>query len=367
MSTTSPLKDQFFTRQFYHELASYLKNAYSHFQTDDFLAHVLDEQHEERALMERLRHATPILRQYLPQDFRQALDILYQIEPQCHHYGFDCLTFSDYVANYGLDDWEASLPALEQFTQHMTCEYAVRPFIIQDQAKMLAQMMQWAEHPNHHVRRLASEGCRPLLPWGIGIPSLKKDATPIIPILEKLKDDPEHFVRLSVANNLNDLSKTRPDLMLEVLERWAVDADDNRRWLINHALRTLIKQGNPRALALIGFSEGAHIRIRHLKVTPSKVKMGETVTFSFDVQSTSDEPQSLMIDYKVHFVRANGKRNAKVFKLSKRDLMPQEQISITKSHSFRPITTRRYYVGLHTIEIQINGVVYGTVDFSLQD
>lgn len=361
------LKDQFFTAQFYHELSGFILTVYPTFQAEKFLADILDEHHEQRALMERLRHATPILHAYLPQDFRQALDILYQVEAQCHHYGFDCLIFSDFVATYGLNDWDASLPALERFTQHMTCEYAVRPFIIQNQSRMLDQMMAWTTHPHHEVRRLASEGCRPLLPWGKVLHHLKQDPTPILPILEALKDDPERYVRLSVANNLNDIAKNNPDIVIGVLSRWAVDADDNRAWLIKHALRTLIKQGNPQALALVGFPMGCDIQVENLKVIPNSIKLGDEITLSFDIKSTSDEPQKLMIDYKVHFVRANGGRNAKVFKLSQRDLLPRETITINKKHSFHPITTRRYYAGLHTIEIQINGVVYGTVDFTLTD
>jgi 3-methyladenine DNA glycosylase AlkC len=361
------LKDQFFTVQFFTELAGYLQTAHPPFQVDAFLMAVLDSEHEGRALMERLRHATPILRHHLPDDFRQALDILYQVEPKCHHYGFDCLIFSDYVANYGLDDWDASLPALERFTQHMTCEYAIRPFIIQDQDRALQQMMAWTDHPQPEVRRLASEGCRPLLPWGKVLHALKQNPKPILPILERLKDDSERFVRLSVANNLNDLSKHNPDLVLEVLAKWALDADENRRWLINHALRTLIKQGNPHALSLVGFPANSQVKLRNLKVTPNRAKIGDDVQLSFDLHSTSDEPQKLMVDYKVYFVRANQQRNGKVFKLSKRDLMPREQITISKKHSFRPISTRRYYAGQHTIEIQINGTVCGTVDFTLTD
>ena len=188
-----------------------------------------------------------------------------------------------------------------------------------------------------------------------------------MPILEQLKDDPERYVRLSVANNLNDLSKDHPDLVLTVLARWMVDADENRRWLINHALRTLIKQGNPQALALVGFPAGCAVQVEQVQITPAEISIGDEITLSFEVRSTSAEPQDLMIDYKLHFVRANGGRNAKVFKLTKRHLLPQERITITKKHSFRPISTRRYYAGLHRLEIQINGVIYGAGEFILRD
>jgi 3-methyladenine DNA glycosylase AlkC len=356
-----PLKNMF-SPQYVSDLADAVETQYSSFEKESFVAQVLDDSWEARELKDRMRYITVTLHDFLPDDFRTALDILRQTAPHLDAYGFACMVFSDFVEVYGLDDYDASIPALEQFTQQISAEFAVRPFIIKYQDRMMAQMLAWAKTDNEHLRRLASEGCRPRLPWGIALPAFKADPSPILPILELLKQDESETVRRSVANNLNDISKDNPDVVLEVLQRWqAVNTDEMRR-MTNHALRTLLKAGNPGALALLGYPPPA-ITVKNLAVTPKTVPFGGKLIFSFDIESTAEKPQDLMIDYVVYLMRANGKQTAKVFKLSKRSIQPGEIIKIEREFSFKPVTTRKYYPGEHAIEPKINGQVFGRAEF----
>lgn len=361
------LKNMFYTRAFFDDLAAAASAVYPAFDAPAFLAQIFDDEWEQRALKERMRHTTVTLRRFLPPDYRAALAVLRQMVPRLESYGFEKMFLSDFVEVYGLDDWEASLPALEYFTQAMSAEFAVRPFILKDPARMMAQMLRWAGHESAHVRRLASEGCRPRLPWAVALPALKRDPAPILPVLEQLRNDPSEDVRRSVANNLNDIAKDNPEIVIDVVRRWqAEDPGPQMQALIRHALRTLIKAGHPDALMVLGYAYGAAVTVKNLVVEPGRVAMGGAVTFAFEVESIGPEPQALMIDYVLHLARANGKQGKKVFKLATCTLAPGETARFRKAYSFKPITTRRYYAGEHAIEVQINGVGCGRSTFLLE-
>jgi 3-methyladenine DNA glycosylase AlkC len=356
-----PFKNMF-NRESVGELADAITGAYPAFDADAFMGRIFDAEWEGRELMARKRHITLALGDGLPPDYRLALDILRRALPALERHRFEKMVFPDFVEVYGLDDVDASLPALETFTQAVSAEFAVRPFIQQDPDRLMAQMLEWADHPSEHVRRLASEGCRPRLPWGVRLTALVDDPAPILPILDRLKDDPSESVRRSVANNLNDISKDHPGVVIDVLRGWAADASPEVEWITGHALRTLVKKGDPRALALLGYPPPA-VEVRGLMVDPAEIPFGGEVTFRFEVASTGDEPQDLMIDYALHLMRSNGSHTPKVFKLAKRTLAPGEVIAIEKTHSFRAVTTRKYYPGPHLIEPQINGETFGRVEF----
>ena len=167
-----------------------------------------------------MRHVTTCLNAFLPPEYEEAIIILRKVAPNLSNHTLASIVFPDFVEVYGLEDWDVSLPALEWFTQYSTSEYAVRPFIQQAPDIMIEQMMKWSFHHNHHVRRLASEGIRPRLPWGIALQQFKVDPTPIIPILTNLKEDESLYVRKSVANNLNDISKDHPAIVLDLAKEW---------------------------------------------------------------------------------------------------------------------------------------------------
>jgi 3-methyladenine DNA glycosylase AlkC len=354
-----------YNQQYVGDVAVAVKDEYPTFDTEAFTSRVFDADWNARELKERTRHITLTLHDLLPTDYRAALDVLCRASYHLDGYGFENVVFSDYVAVYGLDDWEVSIPALAQFTRQVSAEFAVRPFIVQCQDRMMAQMLEWAKSDSPHLRRLATEGCRPRLPWGIALAGLKADPSPILPILEQLKDDESESVRRSVANNLNDISKDNPDVVIDVLQRWQAHDTDEMRCITRHALRTLLKAGDPDALELLGYSPDPAIAVRDLTVEPESIPMGDAVTFSFAVESLGDGPQNLMIDFVMHLMRANGKQTPKVFKLTQRTIQPEEILHITKRFSFEPVTTRRYYPGQHGVEPKINGKVFARTEFVL--
>lgn len=369
MADNAALKDQFFQPPFFDTLCAALKLAYPAFNTGAFLAHIYTPDWDNLALKEKLRHTTEALGPALPEDYRAALDVLRRAAAAMPAHDFGSLVFADFVEVYGLNDPDASLPALEQFTQVMSAEFAIRPFILRYPERTLAQMRAWTAHPSEAVRRLASEGCRPRLPWGIALGPLKDDPAPIIPILDRLKLDPSDSVRRSVANNLNDISKDNPDVVLDVLRGWrdAHPDDDRIAWIMQRGLRTLVKQGHPEALALLGYPADPAITVHDVALEPESVPLGGAVTLSFAVTSTAQTPQDLMIDYVLYLMRKNGSQTPKVFKLAKRTLAPGETITLSKTQRFRPVTTRKYYPGAHAIAVQINGTIHARVDFEVID
>ncbi len=344
-------------------LAGAVQTTSGAFDRETFLSRVFDADWPGRELKQRIRHITVVLHDLLPGDYRAALDILRRVMPDLE--GIIQWVLTDYVEVYGLDDWEASIPALEEFTEQMSAEFAIRPFIVRYPERTMAQMLTWAGHESAEVRRLASEGSRPRLPWGIRLPALVANPSPILPILEQLKNDESESVRKSVANNLNDISKDNPDVVLDLLRKWQINATDEVHWITGHALRTLVKQGHPEALALLGYDSSAEIAVHNLTVAPDAITIGGEVTFSFDVESQSDKPLNLMIDYVVYHKRANGTLSPKVFKLTKRTIQPGEVLHIEKVHSFAPVTTRKYYPGEQAIEPKINGALFGRAGIML--
>jgi 3-methyladenine DNA glycosylase AlkC len=359
-----PLKNMY-NHRFVETLAAHLSAVYTGFDSTRFITGIFDEAWEGRELKARMRHITHTLHGLLPEDYRIAISILRDVSARMTGFSFETMIFPDFVEVYGLADWDASLPALEQFTQQSSAEFAVRPFILVDSERMMAQMQRWAEHPSHHVRRLASEGCRPRLPWAVALPAFKRDPAPILPILERLKEDESEYVRRSVANNLNDIAKDNPHITLEVLRRWSEVTTPQMRQMVTHAARTLIKAGNSEALSLLGYA-ATPIKVTHLTVEPAIVPSGGEMTFSFDLTLQGDAPCDLMIDYVIHLVRSGGKRTPKVFKLSKVRMQPEQSMTIRRKHSFRPITTRVYYPGEHLLEIQINGEKVARTTFLLE-
>jgi 3-methyladenine DNA glycosylase AlkC len=346
-------------------LAQAMHTAHRTFDREVFLTRIFNADWPARALKQRIRHITVTLHDLMREDYRDALDTLQRVRLDVK--GIVQWVFTDYVEVYGLDDWEASIPALEAFTQQFSAEFAIRPFIVRYPERTMGQMLAWSEHESAEVRRLATEGCRPRLPWGIRLQALVADPSPILPILERLKNDESESVRKSVANNLNDISKDNADVVLDMLCEWQAGATEDVRWITRHALRTLLKQGHPRALALLGYPSDAEIAVRNVVVEPQSIQIGDEITLSFDIESLAGDPLNLMIDYVVYHMRANGTLSPKVFKLAKRTILPGAVLHIEKKHSFALVTTRKYYPGEHIIEPKINGQLFGRAGFVLKE
>lgn len=269
------------------------------------------------------------------------------------------------VSDYGLEDFDQSMGLLREMTMRFSAEFGVRSFLHADQGRAISIMASWIDDPNRHVRRLVSEGTRPRLPWGMRLTGLVLDPSPILPLLERLRDDPEEYVRRSVANNLNDIAKDHPEVVTALGARWAKGGGRERSRLVRHALRSLIKAGDAAALRVIGQGV-AQVELGPLTLDSEAVFMGEHLGFEIELRSTSDVPQSLTVDYVVHFLKANGSLSPKVFKGSTINLSAGRSATFRRSHRFMEITTRKHYPGRHAISVRINGDDTEPVAFGLR-
>ena len=354
-----PLK-HLYNEEMIAALADGMTSVYNDFDARGFCAAVLAEGWQAKELKERMAHISLTLKDFLPSDFEAAVEILKPISSRFN--GFEYMFFPGFVELFGLEHFDASVSALECFTPFASSEFAVRPFIKTYGRKMMAQMEAWARSDNHHVRRLASEGCRPRLPWAMALPEFKKDPSPVLPILERLKDDDSEYVRRSVANNLNDIAKDHPQVVVEIAGRWkgySPEVDG----LVKHACRTLLKQGDRDVLSLFGFPEPRHIQVDGFGVQES-VAMGDSLELSFVLKAKQGSLGKLRIEYAVDFLRSRGKRSKKVFQISESDHSGAEKV-VRKLHSFKKISTRKYYPGAHSLTLIVNGHELATLPFEL--
>ncbi len=268
------------------------------------------------------------------------------------------------VERHGLEHREASFAAMKAFTRRFTGEFAVRQFLVDDWEDGFTRMLAFTNDTSDHVRRFASEGTRPRLPWGLQLKNVVADPTLTLPILEALRDDPTEYVRRSVANHLNDIAKDNPDFVVAVCERWAPGACRHRQRLIRHALRTLVKKGHAGAMEVLGYSS-APMATATLLLKERVVQVGQSLPFEVTLHACSEADEPLIVDYAMHLVRANGTRTPKVFKLKTFELRRDQTLVIKKLHSFKPVTTRRYYAGEHRIEMTLNGNVVAAAEFTL--
>ncbi len=356
-----PLKNLYST-ELVESLSEQVKDLYSDFDEGGFVACVIDEQWESKELKGRMMHISESLNIFLPIEYSETVKILMKIASR--YSGFQYMFFPGFVEIYGLDEFDISVEAMEHLTQYSSSEFAVRPFIKKYSHQMMAQMELWAESENHHVRRLSSEGCRPRLPWAMALPEFKKDPGPIMQILEKLKNDGSEYVSRSVANNLNDISKDNPQVVIEVANNWLGD-NQQTDWVVKHACRTLLKQGNTEIMELFGFTKPNHIKIGKLKSQRS-VEMGENLDFSFIIETKSNKLGKLRVEYLMEFVKKNGSLSRKVFMISESDIDSKSK-AVTKSHSFKKISTRKYYAGNHKITVIVNGQEMASTEFLLNE
>lgn len=357
-----PLKNML-NRELLIQLAATIKSVYAPFEEESFIESTIDNTWSDLELLARGRQITLNLGKYLPSDYANAISIIDKVITK--YKGFACFCFPDFVEVYGQDEenFDTSINALGRYTEYMSSEFAVRPFIIKYEEKMMKQMYKWSKDNSEHLRRLASEGCRPALPWAQALPKYKKDPTPILPILEELKSDSSLYVRKSVANNLNDISKTNPDLVLKIAKEWYGKNDDTD-WIVKHACRTLLKKGNPDALMLFGYGDTTSMQVNDYSLNKKVINLGEKITFSFTI--STEETTKVRLEYGIDYVKANGKRNRKIFQISSIILKENETKNYTRNHSFEDVSTRKHYLGIHSVTLIVNGKEHGTLDFELK-
>ena len=362
VSTYPELKHIFNTERI-NLIADLLSTATSAFNRQVFVSHAIHEL-ENLNLMQRMRQISEAYFVGMkPLSLAEQFKILRQIGPAFHH-GFAAISLCEFVARYGLDDLEASLSTLHFLTQFGSAEFAIRPFIEKYPTETMKQMQLWSHDNNEHVRRLASEGCRPRLPWSFQLSAMKQDPSLAWPILTQLNQDDSLYVRKSVANHLNDISKDHPEWLLEQLKNWD-RSNLQTQWIIRHGLRTLIKQGHPEALNLIGVSTQVDINVSAFSVTPTHIELGQSISIELTCQLNQTTDADLVIDYAMIYPKANGKMSRKVFKWKRISLIPNQSIQFSKQQLIKDFSTRKHYAGLYQIELLINGRVYAETSFHL--
>ncbi|WP_136658839.1 DNA alkylation repair protein [Nitratireductor sp. XY-223] len=371
-----PFKN-FFNADLVAAMAEHLARQSPQFDAGLFSKRALDGL-DALELKQRSNHITDALSASLPGDFRAACAILVgALHPEDDVdlselssdarglRGWAVLPMAEFVARGGLDDFDHSMDVLKEMTKRMSAEFAVRPFIAADTKRAMRHVSRWAKDGNYHVRRLASEGTRPRLPWGMRLNVFVADPSPILPVLETLRDDPQDYVRRSVANSLNDIAKDHPDLVARIAGNWLTgNPGKNRERLVRHACRSLIKAGHRPTLGTLGYGP-AQVALDGLSLDRDTVHMGETLRISADIRSTATSEQEVIVDYVVHHRKANGSTSPKVFKWKTLRLAAGERMVFEKKHSLRAVTTRTYYGGRHVVEIQANGQRLGERAFTL--
>lgn len=278
--------------------------------------------------------------------------------------GWAIMPMTHYVGLRGHEHFDLSMTLFKEMTKRASAEFGIRFFILASPGKTLNRLKTWTTDDNPHVRRLVSEGIRPRLPWAMRLPIFIKDPAPVIDLLERLKDDNEEYVRRSVANNLNDIAKDHPDMVAEIAAQWLQDASQERKRLIRHACRTLIKNGHKKTLSVLGFKP-AKIKHASIDILTPTVVFGDALQFTFSLCSELDKDQAVIIDYIIHHQKANGKTSPKVFKWKTTRLTTNKSMTSTKKHAIKKITTREYYQGLHRVEVMVNGASVAAADFML--
>lgn len=356
-----PLKNMFSIGAM-QQLADAVIRVYPEFDSNSFMKRFRTAEWRDAELKARVRFITNTLHEFLPQKYSEAIDILVKAHRGVSA-GYFSIFFPDFVEVYGQDNLQVSMKALEIFTQTSSSEFAIRPFIMSDPDMTMQQMLKWSKSPNHHIRRLSSEGCRPKLPWSFKLQMFVDDPSPILPILENLKDDPELYVRKSVANNLNDISKDHPELVLEIASKW-IGKSEGTDWIVKHALRSLLKSGNKKALKLFGHHDAKHFSVGHLMLDSRRILPGQKLRFTFDLVNSGKSEEACRLEYAIDYVKANGSSSKKVFQLFKGNIMPGKT-RFSKSCGFEDLSTRKHHPGKHTIYILVNGEIKSSADFML--
>lgn len=319
---------------------------------------------DDLELLDRGRHIARALARFLPGSYPDAINVLIKSLGPEHATDelvgvgmgpFFYLPHTIFVAERGLDHFDLSMKAQFELTRRFSAEGSIRPFIAKDPERTLSVLREWARDPDAHVRRLVSEGTRLRLPWAMRVAWLDANPDRVLELLELLKDDPATLVRRSVANNLNDLGKVHPALLAETARAWLDGASAERRALVEHALRSAVKRGEPEALRLLGYGKKPAVAIESVRFTPRRVPIGERMTMGFTLRSTARVTQDLLVDVAVHFVKARAKTSRKVFKVKRVSLPPRGEVVLRATISLAVHTTRKPNPGAHAVDVVVNG------------
>jgi 3-methyladenine DNA glycosylase AlkC len=358
-----PLKDQF-DRDVIELLTKRFVAEHSNFDGDAFSARLLGE-FPDLELKQRINLVADCLAEGLPPNYEAALPIVVSVAKSGVE-GFAAWPLCSFVERHGVDHPNDSLVAMEILTRQWSCEFAIRPFLQNHLDITRSFLVTWVDHEDEAVRRLTSEGTRPSLPWGPKVQALIDDPSIGIDLLQTLRHDESETVRRSVANHLNDVAKSNPELVVEVVGAWADDPSISSS-MMRHALRTLVKQGHPGALTILGFTTSPQVDVRSFTCSPDEIGLGSVIELTTDFSSVGSEPQQLLIDFVVHHVNASGATSPKVFKWTTVNLDPGEATTLVKRRKIQTASTRSYHSGYHHVELQIGGQVLATTSFNLTE
>lgn len=364
------LKD-IYSVEFYNNFSEIIGEVVPTFDAEKFKKLIFEDTWHSLELKQRMRHTTLALHSFLPKEFYHTAKIIETVLEKLHRnnikeISLEYMFLADYIEVFGINDFDTSVKLIELLTPFTSCEFAVRPFIIKYGDKMIQQMFQWSLHENHHVRRLASEGSRPRLPWAIALPALKKNPDPILPLLENLKTDSSEYVRRSVSNSLNDIAKDNPHTVISIAKQWKGISPETDA-IIKHGCRTLLKRANPEILKYYGLNDNSKVELSNFNIQTPQVKIGNNLSFSFTIQNQSDKIKTIRLEYAVYYLLNNGKHTRKVYRISERLFQSNESSNIQRKQSFRIITTRKFYIGQHKLSIIINGQEKNIDNFELTE
>ncbi len=347
-----------YNKEFLLNFSDIIKLEYDNFNKTSFINYILNDDWVDLELKQRTRKITNALGKYLPNDYSSALAILLNIKEKCSgHYTY--VVFPDFVCVFGTDEeyFDLSMNALKLFTEHSTSEFAIRTFILMYPDKTMEYMYKWAKDDNEHIRRLASEGCRPRLPWGQSLPEFKKNPTSVLKILELLNNDPSLYVRKSVANNLNDISKDNPDIVINIVKRWQKLNNTYTNWIIRHGCRTLIKSENNDAMNLFGYDANIQIQDVTFDININNVTTNDFSYMNYYIKPNIKDSKHIRLEYGIYYVKSNGTTSLKKFLISDKIYEPNTIITGSKKHNWQNRTTRKQYSGEHKIVLILNSKV----------
>jgi 3-methyladenine DNA glycosylase AlkC len=358
-----------YSKSFFEVFSSLLESEIPNFNKNKFQQEIFIPGWENLELKQRMTHIASVLKNHFHKDYQIALNQICQLidkqkRDHSNGFNFEFMFFPEFIQLYGLSEYQTSIKAIEKVTQYTSCEFVVRHFLNAYPEKMSKQMFEWANHKNHYVRRLASEGMRTKLPWAIKVNHLSANPEKILPLLENLIEDESDWVRKSVANSLNDLSKDIPDLVLNFAKKW-INSSEKTNKVLKHGLRTLLKQGNIKALELFGLNPEANILLKDFSLLTKNVKLGDYLEFEYEIENLETHEVSVRLEYRIYFLRENGTLYPKTFKISEKILRYKENLRNAKKHSFKLITTRKFHLGEQKISFVVNGKELIVEDFSL--
>jgi len=344
------------------KLASELKEKAILSSADEFVSECMHNW-SDLSLNQRINAISNSLLSILPQDYEAFRAIVLDLAPKFKN-GYENIFIPEAIGVRGIEFPERALEDLAFVTEFSTSEFAIRAYIERYEALSMGRMLAWTKDENEHVRRLASEGCRPSLPWGKALKKFQNDPTSIFPILEALMNDSSLYVRKSVANNLNDISKFHPEQVISFAKAWKGRSEEVD-WILKRALRSLLKEGRPAALSLFGYGPATDFVYRKIGDWPSMISLGSDYLFQFEITNKSQVTQLLRLEYKVGFLRAKGQHNFKTFQIAETKLKAADSKVIQKKQQFKVLSTRKLYPGTHKIKIVLNGVEIDSGEFRL--